>query len=83
MPCPAPRAAPAEVAAWSAQLGLIIEPAGASWAGDAVHRVAAALRTDEAQAPFEKREISAVALSLLAGVDIAPVPAAIAPGAQQ
>src|SRR6185436_2423381 len=55
VPCPAPRAAPAEVAAWSAQLGLIIEPAGASWAGDAIHRVAAALRADEAQAPFRDR----------------------------
>jgi len=70
VPCPAPRAAPAEVAAWSAQLGLIIEPAGASWAGDAIHRVAAALRAAQPGAPFGHLEIRAVALDQGADVGL-------------
>src|SRR4051794_22555989 len=45
--------------------------------------MATALRADEARAPFQHRQIGAVAHGLLAGVDIDPVPAAIAPGAQQ
>ena len=60
-----------------------ISPAGPPRAGDAIHRVTAALRADEAQAPFQHRQIGAMAGCLLAGVDIDPVPAAIAPGAQQ
>ena len=52
-------------------------------AGDAIHRVAAALCADQEQAPFQHRQIGAMAGCLLAGVDIDPVPAAIAPGAQQ
>ena len=60
-----------------------ISPAGPPRAGDAIHRVAAALRADEAQAPFQHWQIGTMAGCLLAGVDIDPVPAAIAPGAQQ
>ena len=59
-----------------------ISPAGTPRAGDAIHRVATALRADEARAPFQHRQIGTVAGCLLAGVDIHPVPAAIAPGAQ-
>src|SRR3954452_14628974 len=60
-----------------------ISPAGTPRAGDAIHRVTAALHADEARAPFRHRQIGAMAGCLLAGVDIDPVPAAIAPGAQQ
>src|SRR3954451_19401397 len=60
-----------------------ISPAGPPRAGDAIHRVATALRADETQAPFQHRQIGAMAGCLLAGVNIDPVPAAIAPGAQQ
>src|SRR3954466_11131099 len=60
-----------------------ISPAGPPRAGDAIHRAAAALQADEAQAPFQHRQIGAMAGCLLAGGDIHPVPAAIAPGGQQ
>src|SRR3954470_14603924 len=56
-----------------------ISPAGMPRAGDAIHRVTAALQADEARAPFQHRQIGAMAGCLLAGVDIDPVPAAIAP----
>src|SRR3954451_11873957 len=59
------------------------EAAGVPRSNDEIDRAAAALRADEARAPFGQRQISAMAGCLLAGVDIDPVPAAIAPGAQQ
>jgi hypothetical protein len=59
-----------------------ISPAGPPRAGDAIYRVATALRADEARAPFRHRQIGTVAGCLLTRVDIHPVPAAIAPDAQ-
>jgi hypothetical protein len=45
-----------------------ISPAGTPRAGDAIHRVTAALQADEARAPFQHRQIGAMAGCLLAGV---------------
>src|SRR3954463_12439084 len=59
------------------------EAAGVPRSNDEIDRAAAALRADEARAPFGQRQIGAMAGCLLAGVDIDPVPSAIAPGAQQ
>jgi len=61
----------------------MLPPSGSPRAGDAVHRAAAALGADQARAPFRHRQIGTVTLGLLAGIDIDPVPAGVAPGAQQ
>src|SRR6185369_3682133 len=61
----------------------MLPPSGSPRAGDAVHRAAAALGADQARAPFRHRQIGTVTLGLLAGIDIDPVPAGVAPGLSQ
>src|SRR3712207_7869519 len=56
-------------------LPILPDPARAYGADHRVNHVAAALRAEEARAPLRDREILAVALGLLAGVDIDDVPA--------
>ena len=61
----------------------IPEPAGTPRRDDEIDVPAAALRATEPARPLRHREIGTVPLGLLAGVEIDPVPAILAPDAQQ